>query len=959
MQQVLPESYGYFIVLGIGAFMALVVTILIKAELKWLGTKNTFEWFSTAGRNIKTGLIAASIVSAWTWAATLLQSSTVAYQFGIAGPFWYAAGASIQIILFGIIAVGIKRRSPNAHTFPEIIKNRFGKGAHKVFLSFAFLTNTVVTSMLVLGGAAVINALTGIDIYLAALMIPISIVIYTFFGGLKGTFIADYVNTTVLFIVVLTFVSIVYFSSPTIGGITGMYEKLTSAAILNPVEGNAMGSYLTMASIGALAFGVINIVGNFGTVFVDQSYWLRAIAAKPIAAAKGYLMGGLAWFAIPFTLASTLGLAAIAMNIQLTGEEVSQGLVAPNAAYAVLGDAGAILLLAILFTAVTSAGSAQLTAVSTLSAYDVYGTYIRPASSQQELLKKSKLMIIGFGLGMALLAILLVQIGASLQYVYLVMGILIGSAVVPIALSLLWDRTEKHSAISAAIGGLAAGLFIWLGSSALLYGEISVQSTGKDIPLLLGNVTAISVGAIVCFVGSILAKRKTPIPTKVLPASPGDSTNDSATNEILTKASKLAKRYALLFSVILVLVWPLPLFASGYVLSEIDFHLWITLAMAWTIIAGSSIIALPILESREGIIKIMQNAIVPIIFAGIILIAVVSSWYMYNYETEQRSIILKLVQDGLPQSDIKTNLISAIEQQSSYTFTFIWAVLGIVGTFAVIVVVLNSRLRRLVHLQTRELLKANEDLVRNDKLKEEFIKVAAHELRTPVQPILGYCELSSKGIVRPEAALKEIHHEAKRLIQLTNDILDVSKFESGNIEFRIEQFDIAELLSSTVERMKLQLSQGVVAETNFDPRVTTIAGDRSRLTQVFSNIIGNAIKFTSKGLIKVQTSYLALTGDVRIEIRDTGPGIPVDILPRLFEKFATKDIDSRNLRGTGLGLYICKKIVELHGGTIDGQNNEDGGATFAVVIPIKSKLDKELTNPNRLTGKSGLASSTQ
>lgn len=150
MPQVLPESYGYFIVLVVGAFMALVVTILIKAEIRWLGTKKTFEWFSTAGRNIKTGLVAASIVSAWTWAATLLQSSTVAYQFGIAGPFWYAAGASIQIILFGIIAVGIKRRSPNAHTFPEIIKNRFGKGAHKVFLSFAFLTNTVVTSILVL-----------------------------------------------------------------------------------------------------------------------------------------------------------------------------------------------------------------------------------------------------------------------------------------------------------------------------------------------------------------------------------------------------------------------------------------------------------------------------------------------------------------------------------------------------------------------------------------------------------------------------------------------------------------------------------------------------------------------------------------------------------------------------------------------------------------------------------------
>jgi Na+/proline symporter len=290
------------------------------------------------------------------------------------------------------------------------------------------------------------------------------------------------VNSSVLFIVILAFISIVYFSSPSIGGISGMYEKLTAAAVLKPVEGNSMGSYLTLASVGALAFGIINIIGNFGTVFVDQSYWLRAIAAKPIAAAKGYLMGGLAWFAIPFTLATTLGLAAIGMNIQLTDEQVSQGLVAPSAAYAVLGDVGAILLLTILFTAVTSAGSAQLTAVSTLGTYDIYRTYLRPSSSQHQLLKKSKLMILGFGAGMGFLAILLVQIGASLQYVYLVMGILIGSAVTPIALTVLWSRTEKYSAISAAIGGLASGLMIWLVSSALLYGEISIQSTAKDLP---------------------------------------------------------------------------------------------------------------------------------------------------------------------------------------------------------------------------------------------------------------------------------------------------------------------------------------------------------------------------------------------------------------------------------------------------------------------------------------------
>jgi urea-proton symporter len=95
LDPILSEGIGYVILLGVGLVMAIAVTLLVRVEHKWLGTRKTFEWFYTAGRNVKTGLIAASLVSAWTWAATLLQSSTVAYQYGISGPFWYAAGANL------------------------------------------------------------------------------------------------------------------------------------------------------------------------------------------------------------------------------------------------------------------------------------------------------------------------------------------------------------------------------------------------------------------------------------------------------------------------------------------------------------------------------------------------------------------------------------------------------------------------------------------------------------------------------------------------------------------------------------------------------------------------------------------------------------------------------------------------------------------------------------------------
>jgi urea-proton symporter len=255
---VLSEGIGYVILLGIGLIMDLAVTMLVKAESKWLGTKKTFEWFSTAGRSVKTGLIASSVVSAWTWAATLLQSSTVAYQFGISGPFWYAAGASIQVILFAIIAMELKRKAPSSHTFPEMIYARFGKHSHKIFLFFALMTNTIVTAMLVLGGAAVVNSLTGTNIYVAAFVIPVGVIIYTFFGGLKATFLAEYLNTVFLFTVVLVFVIAVYFTNPQIGGISGMFTKLAEVATIKPVEENFAGSYLIMASSGALIFGIIN-----------------------------------------------------------------------------------------------------------------------------------------------------------------------------------------------------------------------------------------------------------------------------------------------------------------------------------------------------------------------------------------------------------------------------------------------------------------------------------------------------------------------------------------------------------------------------------------------------------------------------------------------------------------------------------------------------------------------------
>ena len=610
---ILAENIGYLVLIGVGFVMALTVSLMVKAETKWLGTRKTSEWFYTAGRSIKTGLIASSIVSAWTWAATLLQSSTVTFEFGIAGSFWYAAGACIQVVLFSVLAIELKRKAPMTHTFTEMINVRYGKSAHKVFLFFGLMTNTLVTAMLVLGGAAVVNSLTGIDITLAAFLLPSGIILYTIFGGLKATFFAEYINAGFIFVVVLAFVSVIYFVSPDIGGISGMYEKLSNAAILNPVEGNAMGSFLTLASVGALAFGVINIVGNFGTVFVDQSYWQRAIAARPRSIAGGFVMGGLVWFAIPFTLATTLGLAAVATGVTLTEDQIGLGLVAPTAAVEIMGDMGAILLLAIVFTAVTAAGSSQLVSVSSLMTYDVFRTYLKPSATGRQLMRVSRVSILVFGAGMGILASVLFQFGVSLQYVYLMMGILIGSAVAPISLSILWGRTNRYAATAAAIMGLIFGVGVWLGSAYVLYdGEISIASTGSSIPLLAGNVASIMTGLIVTFVGSVIfpemfdfrnLKQRILLVDDKMRSMLRQNDNE----RMLGRASRFARYAATGISVFLVVVWPASFYLTEYVFSESSFVAWVWLAIIWASAGALVVIVLPIIEARKSLMEILSK----------------------------------------------------------------------------------------------------------------------------------------------------------------------------------------------------------------------------------------------------------------------------------------------------------------------------------------------------------------
>jgi two-component system sensor histidine kinase VicK len=237
----------------------------------------------------------------------------------------------------------------------------------------------------------------------------------------------------------------------------------------------------------------------------------------------------------------------------------------------------------------------------------------------------------------------------------------------------------------------------------------------------------------------------------------------------------------------------------------------------------------------------------------------------------------------------------------------------------------------------------NDQLKVHDKMQKEFINVAAHELRTPIQPILGLTEFVYSKITdtNQRELLTAVIRNVKRLQQLTEDILDVTRIESKSLKLKNEQFGLNDVISSVAEDYRRQIQEsGSNIKLLYQPLEETVITevDKTRIAQVISNLISNAIKFTKEGSILVKVQKRTHEEEEKednqeaiVSVRDTGMGIDSEILPRLFSKFATK-----SFQGTGLGLFISKSIIEAHGGRMWAENNTDGekGATFYFTLPL-------------------------
>jgi len=309
---------------------------------------------------------------------------------------------------------------------------------------------------------------------------------------------------------------------------------------------------------------------------------------------------------------------------------------------------------------------------------------------------------------------------------------------------------------------------------------------------------------------------------------------------------------------------------------------------------------------------------------------------------------------GTPHS-LASNVGYLINQQKNFSTIVIIVVGSMAFGIAFLILSWNKRLQGAVKSRTTQLKTTNESLTESnsllasantqleihDNMQKEFINVAAHELRTPIMPILGEAELIENDISNNESAtisreqISSIIRNAKRLDRLAADILDVTNIEGKSLKLNKTTFDIDEILSQLVTEYSRQIEKDVAknkkVKISYEPLDVMILADNYRITQVISNIINNAIKFTDQGIITIIGNKDS--AELTIKISDTGKGIDNEIINRLFDKFV-----SRSEQGTGLGLFISKNIIEAHGGRIIGFNNENGiGATFVIVLPLDLK----------------------
>lgn len=512
--ELLDQASGYGILVGIGALFAIGIVIVTKLSSKYLNENSqSTEMFMVAGRKVGIGLTASAVFSSWTWSTEFLWVVTMVYSYGVMSSFWYAAGLSVQICIMSIVGIEAKKKIPSSHTCLEIVQIRYGKACHILYIFLCLVNNLLSCSSMILGSAGAISIISGnLNVAASTMLIPFGVLLYTTVGGLKSTFLTDYIHSFIL-LIILCYVNTAVLVSPVVGGLDSFYDKIVEHDSDRYIVGNYKGSLLTGKSEGSIFFGIIHAVGDFGLTMMDSSFWQKIFSADLKAAVPGYQIAAFTIFSNVLPLGTIIGLANVVLEKNkifptypkpMTTFQINSGFGLPFVLKAVLGNGAVGGILLCIYLSVTSTVSAQMISVSSIISFDIYKRYINYHASNKLLIRISHFGVVFFGLFAAGFSLMLHYVGVDMTWFGYFYSMLICPGVIPLFLTITWRKQSKLAVFISPLIGLVVGLVIWIVTAYKLYGEITIATTGKQLPCMYGSLTALFLPGIVTVVITLI-----------------------------------------------------------------------------------------------------------------------------------------------------------------------------------------------------------------------------------------------------------------------------------------------------------------------------------------------------------------------------------------------------------------------------------------------------------------------
>ncbi|KAI9745893.1 MAG: hypothetical protein M1818_000574 [Claussenomyces sp. TS43310] len=451
--------------------------------------------------------------------------------------------------------------------------------------------------------------------------------------------------------ILLCWITVKAFNNPAITSLGDFYDVLVKASQTRNISGNYEGSILSFKSKSSVIFGLVHSFGDFALVIMDTSFWQKGgffldllvlrFAADNSAAMPGYMLGGIAYFAVPWAVGTTAGLAAIGLEdtsifptyprasldtreSRMTTSEINAGYVLPYTCMAIAGKGGAFGLLLVVFMCVTSTTSAQLIAVSSILSFDVYRTYVNPKASDEQIIRVSHWSVVGFGLFAPAFATALHYGGIDLNWMGYFLATIICPGMFPMAFTILWKKQSTAAAIWSPLLGLASGIGVWLGTAYIYSGELSVVSTEAQLPCLWGALTSTFSSAVYSVAITYIKPQDFDWRIFLLlnqvkdgDLSPTTVNSDQNLTEYrdvreldsvqhplppaelnrLRRAGTIATVASAVIGLVTWVVWPLPLYRN-YIFTKSFFMGWTTVSEIWLFFCLCVAVIYPIYDGR-------------------------------------------------------------------------------------------------------------------------------------------------------------------------------------------------------------------------------------------------------------------------------------------------------------------------------------------------------------------------